>query len=218
MIVMEKVKCEICGKEVAKTALHLHMRVHQRVQENDVKEEIENEEKGGDEKMNVEKEVRRSDDAMIKFIPLSNSWRAIRINEGRIDVMSVFGVITKINQNPSLHIDAKTLAIDGRGKVHVVDGSEEIYICSARNCRKVVKQLKKRMEQNQPSTLTKLKNALANRKKRREKMLAQSDAASNLPPELLNELVMSLKKFSEQKEKEEEREKVERTVIKKIYE
>ena len=114
-MIMEKVKCEICGKEVAKTALHLHMRVHQRTQENDVEEEIENEERGGDEKMNVEKEVRRSNDAMIKFIPLSNTWRAIRINEGRIDVMCVFGVITKINQNPSLHIDAKTLAIDGRG-------------------------------------------------------------------------------------------------------
>jgi len=217
-MIMEKVKCEICGKEVAKTALHLHMRVHQRTQENDVEEEIENEERGGDEKMNVEKEVRRSNDAMIKFIPLSNTWRAIRINEGRIDVMSVFGVITKINQNPSLCVDAKTLAIDGRGKIHVIDGNEEIYICSARNCRKVVKQLKKRIGQNQPSILTKLKNVLANRKKRREKVLAQSDAASNLPPELLNELMITLKKFSEQKEKEEEREKVERTVIKKIYE
>jgi len=217
-MIMEKVKCEICGKEVAKTALHLHMRVHQRVQENDVKEETENEEKGGDEKMNVEKEVRRSDDAMVKFIPLSNSWRAIRIDKGKIDVMSVFGVITKINQNPSLQIDAKTLAIDGRGKVHVVDGTEEIYICSARNCRKVVKQLKKRMGQNQPSILTRLREALANKRKKKEKMLAQPDATPNLPPELLNELVMTLKKFSEQKEREEEREKVERTVIKKIYE
>ena len=130
----------------------------------------------------------------------------------------MFGVITKINQNPSLCVDAKTLAIDGRGKIHVIDGNEEIYICSARNCRKVVKQLKKRIGQNQPSILTKLKNVLANRKKRREKVLAQSDAASNLPPELLNELMITLKKFSEQKEKEEEREKVERTVIKKIYE
>ena len=214
-MVMEKVKCEICGKEVAKTALHLHMRVHQRTQENDVKKEIENEEKGGDEKMNVEKEVRRSDDAMVKFIPLSNSWRAIRINEGRIDVMSVFGVITKINQNPSLCVDAKTLVIDGRGKVHVVDGSEEIYICSARNCRKVVKQLKKRMGQNQPNIFAKLKNALANRRKKKEKMLAQSNAVSNLPPELLSELAVALRRFNEKKDEEE---KVERTVIKKIYE
>lgn len=214
-MIMEKVRCEICGKEVAKTALHLHMRVHQGVRESNVKKEIENEEKGGDEKVNVEKEITREDDTMIKFIPLSNSWRAIRINEGKIDVMSVFGVITKINQNP-LHIDAKTLAIDARGKVHVVNGSEEIYICSARNCRKVVKQLRKRIGQNQPSIITKLKNALRRRKK--EKMLAQSNTASNLPPELLNELMTTLKKFSEQKEKEDEEEKVERTVIKKIYE
>jgi len=213
-MVMEKVKCEICGKEVAKTALHLHMRVHQRTQENNVKKEIENEEKGGDERVNVEEEVRRGNDAMVKFIPLSNSWRAIRIDKGKIDVMSVFGVITKINQNPSLCVDAKTLAIDGRGKVHVVDGSEEIYICSARNCRKVVKQLKKRMGQNQPNILTKVKNALANRRKRKEKMLAHS-AVSNLPPELLNELAVALRRFNEKKDEEE---KVERTVIKKIYE
>ena len=214
-MIMEKVKCEICGKEVAKTALHLHMRVHQRTQENDVKKEIENEEKGGDERVNVEEEVRRGNDVMVKFIPLSNSWRAIRIDKGKIDVMSVFGVITKINQNPSLHIDAKTLAIDARGKVHVVDDTEEIYICSARNCRKVVKQLKKRMGQNQPNIFAKLREALVNRRKKKEKMLAQSNAVSNLPPELLNELAVALRRFNEKKDEEE---KVERTVIKKIYE
>ena len=211
---MSKVPCPVCGKEVEKCALHIHMRTHEKEMRNQTSQnQMREAEASNPSEMSACSSVEKKEGIRKRGLDILNAWDEASYHKLLPDLWCVINNNGDAYITPvlALHInsDGGWIAIcDREGKVRKVeDLSGECILCTTRReAEKVLKALRNSEKQQRKEGLLerfakRFRGRFREWKRRRREKVEVRQGITPVNEETVIQLISALREFSAKTEK-----------------